>query len=382
MNETEKWDRLLRQSLASEAEAEPGLNQTLIDTYKRTNRVKRKSRSRLSLGLLAAVIALVMSVTAYAATKLFSSGQVAEHLGERILAEAFASHNAIEINRTIASGNYRFTLHGIVSGSGLKEWNREAHGIAPDRTYAVVSIAKKDGSRMPATSDPEYGKDPFFVSPLVKGLKPWQVNIVTMKGGYSEVVVDGIMYRLIECDGVEMFADRGVYLAISSGDAFYNNAAFAYDESTGEISARTDYAGTSILFELPLDQSKADRAKADAYLRELLQEPSAARASEPASAPQQAEAELARHLEQLKSKVAGGTLIPESVKAVTHDELGRINYEYDGWTVKLAPILLFTEGQTGFSDAVQFSEADGRYKALLFSRDAEGVITGRVIDLN
>lgn len=73
---------------------------------------------------------------------------------------------------------------------------------------------------MPATSEPEYGQDPFFVSPLIKGLKPWQVNITTMNGGYSEAVIDGIMYRLIECDGVEMFADRGVYLAVSNGSSF------------------------------------------------------------------------------------------------------------------------------------------------------------------
>ncbi|WP_409345354.1 hypothetical protein [Paenibacillus sp. MBLB4367] len=32
----------------------------------------------------------------------------------------------------------------------------------------------------------------------IKGRKPWQVNIVTMNGGYSEVVLDGIMYRLID----------------------------------------------------------------------------------------------------------------------------------------------------------------------------------------
>lgn len=126
---------------------------------------------------------------------------------------------------------------------------------------------------MPATSEPEYGQDPFFVSPLIKGLKPWQVNITTMNGGYSEAVIDGIMYRLIECDGVEMFADRGVYLAVSNGSSFFSKDAFAYNESTGEISANNDYKGTAILFELPLDPTKADPVKAESYLQELLKEP-------------------------------------------------------------------------------------------------------------
>lgn len=62
---------------------------------------------------------------------------------------------------------------------------------------------------MAATSDPEFGPDPFFISPLIKGQEPWRANIATMNGGYADTVIDGIMYRLIACDQVEIFADRG-----------------------------------------------------------------------------------------------------------------------------------------------------------------------------
>lgn len=382
MNESEKWDRLLRQALASAAEPEEELNQSVINHFKERQNMNRVYRKRISTGVLVAVFMLVMSVTAYAATQLFSSKQVAEHLGEQILAKAFESSDAIEINQTIASGGYSFTLHGIVSGGGLNELNTSAQNIYPDRTYAVVSIARQDGGPMPHTSDPEYGKESFFISPFIKGQKPWQVNIFTMNGGYSEVVLDGIMYRLIECEAVEMFADRGVYLGVSSGSPFYNSDAFAYNESTGEIMTKTDFKGVSLLFDLPLDKSKSDHAKAEAYLQELLKESGTDNAGDPIASVDSAEADLINKLEELKKRIPEGTVIPESVKEVTYDKQGRIQYEYDDWSVTLSIEMLFTDGQTGYSDAVQFSGDDQNYKALQFSRDENGVITGRVIELH
>ena len=377
MNDSEKWERMLRQALASPGEPEEKLNQSIINRIEERNSMNRVYRKRVSAGVMVAILTLVMSVTAIAATQFFSSDQVAVHLGEKMLAKAFESSDAIEVNQSVDSGDYKFTLHGIVSGAGLKELNDtdSTNEIHPERTYAVVSIARQDGRPMPKTSDPEYGEESFFVSPLIKGLKPWQVNIASMKGGYSEVVLDGIQYRLIECDGVEMFADRGVYLAISSGSPFYNSEAFAYNESTGEVTAKSDYKGVSLLMDLPLDKAKADPAKAEAYLKELLKEPESGTKADPA------EEELVNQIEDLKKRLADGKVIPESVKEVTYDKQGMINYEYDGWSVKLTPEMLFAEGQTGFSDAVQFSEADGHYLGLQFHKDEKGVITGMVIDL-
>lgn len=57
-------------------------------------------------------------------------------------------------------------------------------------------------------------------------------------------------------------ADRGVYLAVSSGTAFYSDKAFGYDETTGMTYIKDDYEGAAVLYELPLDPNKADHAKA------------------------------------------------------------------------------------------------------------------------
>ncbi|MBD2862341.1 hypothetical protein [Paenibacillus oceani] len=383
MSDPTKWDRMFKQALASTEEPGDSLNESIIHLYKERTAMKRGYRKRISAGVLAAVFTIVISITAIAATQLFSSKQVAERLGQQLLAKAFESADAIEINQSAAAGDYTFTLHGIVSGAGLTEFNSTSQRLNPDRTYAVVSIARQDGGPMPAATDPEYGQVPFFISPLIKGQKPWQVNIVTMNGGYSEVVIDGTMYRLIECDGVEMFADRGVYLAIISGSTFYSNEAFAYEESTGEIRPRADFQGSSILFDLPLNKAKADPAKAEAYLQKLLKEPhSAGDASGRAAPADEAGAEHAYRLEQWKKKMPEGTVVPESVKAATIDQKGYIHYDHDGWRVTLAPGILFEEGQTGFSDSVQFSGSEDTYKAMQFHKDEQGVITGRIINLN
>lgn len=142
--------------------------------------------------------------------------------------------------------------------------------IKEDHTYTVVSIANEDKTPMPKTSSDDYGKVPFFVSPLIKGQVPWQVNAFTLGGGYSDIVKDGIMYRLLECDTVEMFADRGISLCISTGLS-YDTQAFNWDEKTGEVAVNKNFKGANVLFDLPLDVKKADSKKADEYLKDMFQ---------------------------------------------------------------------------------------------------------------
>lgn len=345
--------------------------------------MKIRYRKRLSVGLLAVVFLLALSVSAYAAVQHFSAKQVAEHLSDQLLANAFESEDAVQIDQSQASGDYHFTLHGLVSGAGLSEFEFSSEEIYPDRTYAVVSITRQDGKPMPSTSDPEYGQDPFFISPLIKGQAPWQVNILSMNGGYSETVIDGVMYRLIACDDVEIFSDRGVYLAISSGSSFYSNDAFAYDEKTGEIQAREDYPGASLLFDLPLDVTKADHEQAEAYLKSL---------SSPAIAEgdltEAEEDEWVNWMEDIGAKIRNGETIGEtiadSVKEVTYDESGKnITYTYSDRSATMPFDDMFEDGQIGFTDqGISFSGDGNTYDALIFHRDEQGVVTGRIVILD
>lgn len=364
-------DNILQQALAPTAEPGHDLNQKIMGRLQDHNHANQKVNPVLSKKIasvpIAAALILVMSITVLAAIHFLSPKQVAEHFGDKLLGQAFEDRNAIEINKSVDSGGYRFTLHGIVSGKNLSSFKISTQNINPERTYAVVTIERQDGSAMPDTRDADYGKTPFFVSPLIKGEKPWQVNIASMNGGYCECVIDGVMYRLIDCDGLEMFADRGLYLSISTS-SFYDIKAFDYNEKTGDIHPKPDYKGANALFDLPLDKSKADHAKAEKYLEQLLN-PSPDSKVDP------------KQSLDWEKEIAQGTLIPESVKKVTYDENGLACYEYNGSQISIAVDSFFEKGQIGPSKHLWINEDDFQRTAIQFSRDADGVITGRMFQL-
>lgn len=265
--ENEQLEQLLTQALSSSVEPSETLNQKIKDRIKEDVTMKTVHK-KMVVAFIAAVI-IVMSGSVFAAWQLLSPKQVAEELGDKTLAEAFSGENAVNINESVASGDYIFTLLGITSGKNLSDFGDPEQNIQPDRTYAVVSIARKDGTPIPELNDESYNEPPFIVSPLIKGQKPWQVNIATMNGGYIERVVNGVIYRIIECDSIEMFADRGVYLYVGIG-TFINNQTVSYNEDTGEITLNENNKEAGALFDLPLDVKKADHEKAEEYLQQLL----------------------------------------------------------------------------------------------------------------
>ncbi len=380
MNKSDQFDQQLKQALSSSVEPGDELNRKLINRLKEKNDMKPFFKKRKAAVLIAAALTLVMSLTAFAAWNYLSPKEVAEHFGDKALAHAFDDKNAVEINKSATSGDYLFTLHGIVSGKNLSDFKDSAHDINADKTYAVVSIAKKDGSKMPSTRDEEYGKVSFFVSPLIKGQKPWQYNIASMNGGYSECVVDGVMYRLLECDGIEMFADRGLYLGICTS-AFYDTKAFNYNQKTGEISLNTNYEGANALFDLPLDIKKADHDKAEKYLKELWQSPKDNPKDEGTKPDGEQYTDPNMDL-NINPKLAAekGVVIPESVKEVTCDKDGMAKYDYKGFTGSVNMNALFKKDETG-TKTVSMTKIDGKLIIIQYSKDANGKFTARALEV-
>lgn len=186
--EDKQLEQLLTKALSSTVEPSEDLN-LIIKNRVKENKTMKPVHKRMAVALIAAAI-FIMSGSAFAAWQLLSPKQVAEKLGDKALAKAFDSENAIQINESVTSGDYTFTLHGITSGENLSDFKSSARDILPDRTYAVVSIAKKDGTSIAKAGSEDGSEDyqelNFIVSPLIKGQKPWQVNIFTMNGGYSE----------------------------------------------------------------------------------------------------------------------------------------------------------------------------------------------------
>lgn len=203
--------------------------------------------------LAAAALSAIMVVSAAAAVMLLSPKDVAQQAGNEALAAAFESGEAATVNETKAVGDYQVTLMGLVSGEGLSRVESLPNGVSRDKTYAVLAYARTDGTPI------EEDTPDLTVSPLVEGYAPWRLNAWTLGGGTYTFAQDGTLYYLFECDNVEPFADKTVYLAVYPGTHIPPSAElFDYNDATGSIAAKGDAA----MFSLPLDPGKADAQRA------------------------------------------------------------------------------------------------------------------------
>lgn len=220
------------------------------------NRVKKTAL------LIAAAVAL-LAVSVSAAVVWLTPAQVAAELNDPLLAEAFQSEDAVILNETQTAGDYTVTLLGMVSGKNISQWCADAE---VRRTYAVVSVARTDGTPLTEDNYGIYATSPdgdFTITPLVSGYDPRAVNVFTLGSGCSSFLQDGRAYYVLDTRNLEIFADHTVYLALYEGFAAPSYERFSAAED-GSISMRDDVVGC--LFTLPLDESRADPEAAQAFV--------------------------------------------------------------------------------------------------------------------
>lgn len=216
-------------------------------------------------------------------------------------------------------------------------------------------------------------KDSYFVSPLIQGLEPWRYNIASMSGSYSQFMDNGILYRLIECDTIEIFADQKLYLCVTD-TTFYPTEAFHFNEKTGTITEKQDYEGLNILFDLPLDASKADPEKAKAYADSLWAEDETS--DDTTDTPSITAEEV---LEK-------GTVLQDSIQTVVPDEKGMLHYSYataDGMEMEesISAEALFPDNSVGLSQMFSTSTTeDGKNGSILYEKAADGTITAYYVE--
>ena len=327
------------------------------------------------------------SGVAYAAYKLLNPEEAVERVGDERLARAFSGEGAVEINETQHFEDFDVTLLGIASGENLAEHVTEKNGeVLSDRSYIVTAITRTDGNLMPENlSDTAYDNMRFFISPLIQGCDPTQVNIVSMDGVYTEFVQDGTLYRLTECSNIEIFADRTVYLCVSDADqssAFgYNEEAYTFDITTGAISRKENYEGVNALFELPLDKALADPEAAEEYLSTF--EPDEESDEEYAAWSREADAFMSEitpeNIEQYADR------IEESVHVFGPEE-DEVWYDYtmpDGEQIRrpMSREREFPDGRTGMSDRIAYFDYEigvESLKIVTFTLNEDGTVTGAV----
>ncbi|MBP3509515.1 hypothetical protein [Oscillibacter sp.] len=226
----------------------------LRETEKETQNMNFSKPKKLAVLAAAAVALLAVSVSA---VLFLTPADVAERLEDAPLAAAFQSDDVVVLNETAASGDYTFTLLGMVSGEDLSALPAEYNGeTVRDRTYAVFTVARTDGT--PLAEQPE-----LSYSPLVAGYHVSAVNGWTLGATCQSFVEDGVAYYLFDTQNLEIFADHTVYFAIYEG--FVPSPAQFPTAEDGAISLAEDVTGA--LFTLPLDAGKADPTAAEAFVK-------------------------------------------------------------------------------------------------------------------
>lgn len=216
-----------------------------------------KKTRKLAVLIAAAVALLAVSVSA--AVLFLQPADVAERFEDPTLAAAFRSEDAVLVNETVQAGGYDITLMGLVSGEGIGKWYDEAE---PSRTYAVVSVARADGTPLTDDNYDVMATGTFTISPLVAGYAPQAVNAWTLNGGCGSFLENGVAYYLLDTLDIQMFADHTVYMAVYQGFVpSYDMFSVAED---GAYSLRSGVTGA--LFTLPLDANLADPEAARAFV--------------------------------------------------------------------------------------------------------------------
>ncbi len=414
-------DEMLKQALTPMDEPDFWLNQRILNQAKETDNMAARHAGKIQAAVLTAALILgAGSVTAYAAWKYLTPEKVSQNLQDDRLTAAFQGTDAVRIQESQVLNGYKVTLLGIVSGRDITDFELTADGtVRKDRTYAVTAIEYEDGTPMPDTSQDAYADLSFFISPLIKGYDPNWYNMASMHGAYSEFGENGVLYRLTECDNVEIFADHDLYLCVSDGP-FYNQQAYDYDESTGEISRNEAYEGLNALFSLPIDPAKADPEAAAAYKTSMqededkdksdkseksenAEEPENTGKSENEGASGKAETDketetVFRSAEEIEAeqKVRAWTdrLTPENidqyadraestVQVLVPDEDGYVEYAYDmgergSSSGKMRVSWFFKDAEPGMSDCFDISYSEKGLDSLrieTFTLNEDGTVT-------
>lgn len=331
-------EKILEQALTPQTEPDTQLNQCILEQAKETRFMKKKTMRFSTAAAAACLILAFGSVTTFAVCKYLSPAQVADEMSDDKLSEAFKGEDAVLVNESQIFGNYKVTFLGVVNGKDISNypmWNGDGT-LRSERSYVAISIERTDGTPMPDTSSEDYGTEPFFASLYVAGLNPAEYNCMSMNGGYTEMVREGIMYRMLEMDNVELFADKGIYCGINSG-VFYDGNAYDFDAETGAIKRNEDYAGVNALFQVPVDTSKGNPEAAEAYLKKLQEEWNAS--DEPLDVTGE-DMEVDAWLEPIRRWNDDGTLTKEqleqyaeiidsTVQDLKIDADGMVSYSYD-----------------------------------------------------
>lgn len=219
----------------------------LLKAAQREDDLMSRKKRPLKVAALVIIAMLVLSLGAYAVIYLLSPSQVAESVGDKELAVLFEENGFEPV--TAKGEVYSVTFMGTAPGEKFYSYDENGPMVSENRTYAVWAVYRNDGEVL----DSMMGS-PIQVIPVIDGYRPDILFSAGMSASsYSE---DGVLYHLFEYTDLEIFAHENMKLMAFEGMFPTNNIITANDK--GEIVYAEGYNGFKAVFELDLDESKAD----------------------------------------------------------------------------------------------------------------------------
>lgn len=223
---------------------------------------KRKEKTVMKkpvrIFVAAILIIAIISVTAYAISGLLSAGDVANRFGESRVAASFEQNGYA--SKTVTDKGYTVSFLGLVKGERF-----ESDSIKSDCSYYAVSVAREDGLPLVLSEG-----NPLGMSVIIEGYPAWKINTWSLNTSASGMEENGILYYLYDCENLEIFADKNVYLAVYEG--FAPGVDIINMNPDGTFEFAESYSGFRGMFRFPLDPSKANPDAANEILNECFED--------------------------------------------------------------------------------------------------------------
>lgn len=236
--------------------------------------VRRTRRPVWRLAAAAVALCCLCAGGVAAAGHFLAPTQVAQQMEQRDLSALFAGPDAVQVEETKQAGDYTVTLLGLTSGANVTEyWSSdwEETDAPRGRSYAVLAVSRRDGTPMADldAETPDVTVSNSLVSPVLGApdCPLMDYNVYTMNGARRDLVEEGVHYILVETDLLEPFADKNPQLAVvlNSTDGISDLLnGYTQDPETGTIAPKAGMESRCLLFDLPIDESKADPEQAAA----------------------------------------------------------------------------------------------------------------------
>ncbi len=234
-------------------------------------RVRRPRVYRRAV-LIAAVLAVVFSVSAAAAYRFLLPKGLEEALElsspyiTTVIDEGRADGAQVKIrNKTANSAGFTVTFEALVKGESMRQsfinGVDEREIIGYERTYAVFSIVREDGTRV---LDPERANASDFG--YIVSMKGYAPNPGMFESRFTFYDGDTVLYLACDVTNCLPFADRDLTISVI-GNFVATQEIIRMDEN-GDPVFTESWKGLACSFPLALDPALADADAAAKYMEE------------------------------------------------------------------------------------------------------------------